>query len=505
MPTRPTGPSRLVSPAAIFVSLLMFGLVSACDRQADPPAAVTAVAPPTAIARDLGETAGTPAADAAPAAVPTLARVAPEARQAITYSLTQVDLPAGLEGRPGPWSPDGSALVAYFGGADARGSWSGRLWIVDAETGRPRHDSGDVQADPAERQAAAWLADGRLALARADGMFVDAQGDPLDSPAGLDGQIRQVFADPTGQRILATGPDGAWIVQPGGAARFLSGWPPAGQANWSWSPDGTRILLGHADGRYALIDAQTGESIRIADGFERPGAEGLPAPRWLADGRVLLAAARELRYQDGSEFDHRLVDPASTAASSLTEFLGIPRNPLRPERLDRWVSPRGRYLLYPEYAAGESEDAASARATWLLDLEAGRLRSMAPLDGRPHWSPPGDRFAVIGGSTIDLYDPEMGPVLSQSLPEAAIEPPAWSPDGRWLLLRSAGERLWLLAADGSAEPLLLAEGVTWPPAPTWSPASPRFAMALAGNPDAPDEADAAPRLLLVTVGLAPRP
>ncbi|MCB0215968.1 MAG: PD40 domain-containing protein, partial [Chloroflexi bacterium] len=435
---------------------------------------------------------------AEPSPPPAPVRVAPRASAAITRSLQAVDFPAGWTVRPGPWSPDGERLVAYAAETGA----AGRLWIVDAESGRPIWDSGDVEVDPAREQAAAWMADGSLAIARRDGMFVDRQGAILDQPAGVDGQPRELFPDPLGQRLLVIGPDGAWIVQRGAAARFLAGWPPAGQAGWSWSRDGLRLALGRPDGHYAVIDALTGEAKRVAEGIERPDVEGMPKPRWLSDGRLLLTAAREIRYQDAARYDHRLVDPESADASSLVETLGIPQNPARPQAIDGAVSPDGRYLLYPEFAGPAPEAGAPApqRATWLLDLEAGRLRSMPPL-GSVSWSPTSDRFAIASASGIDLFDPEMGPVLELPMPPTRTRDLIWSPDGRWLLARDADAGLWLMATDGSAGPDRLAEGVDWRPAPTWSPDGDRIALSSATS-DALDATPigAAPRLVLMRIG-----
>ena len=355
------------------VSLL--GL-TACAGPSPAPEMTQAPAP-TAVARDGAAPAAESRGPAEPSPPPDLVRIAAAASAAITYTLQAVDFPAGWAARPGPWSPDGERLVAYAAEAPAGGgAAAGRLWLVDAETGRPIWDSGDVEADPAQEQAAAWLADGSLAIARRDGMFVDGQGATLDQPAGIDGQPRELFPDPLGRRLLVTGPDGAWIVQRGAAARFLAGWPPAGQAGWSWSRDGLRLALGRPDGHYAVIDASTGEARRVAEGIERPDAEGMPKPRWLSDGRLLLTASREIRYPDAARYDHRLVDPESAGASSLVETLGIPENPARPQGIDGAVSPDGRYLLYPEFAGPAPEDGAAAprRATVLLDLVAGRLR-----------------------------------------------------------------------------------------------------------------------------------
>ena len=125
---------------------------------------------------------------------------------------------------------------------------------------------------------------------------------------------------------------------------------------------------------------------------------------------------------------------------------------------------------------------------------------MPPVDA-VSWSPTSDRFAVASASGIDLFDPEMGPVLGLSLPRTRTRDLSWSPDGRWLLALDADARLWLMTVDGSAGPGLLAEGVGWRPAPTWSPGSDRIALSIAA-PDALDEAPSgtASGLVLMRIG-----
>jgi len=54
------------------------------------------------------------------------------------------------------------------------------------------------------------------------------------------------------------------------------------------------------------------------------------------------------------------------------------------------------------------------------------------------WSPTGDRLAFTGENGVALVDVENGrrrQLTSDRLDDPTNEPPAWSPDGKWILYR----------------------------------------------------------------------
>lgn len=502
--SRPLRHFRL-SNLVLNATILGIGLALAGCLGKDAPAP-TAVPPPPAPTPVVRGPNPADLADA-PAAPPAILRQAAEPRAAISYTLTALNLPGAIDARPGAWSPDGSRLVAYVGGPEADGGWRGRLWLADAESAEGIWDSGDMEGDPAREQMAVWLADGSLALARHDGSFVNPDGEALAAVPGIDGQPRQVFADPSGSRVLLLGPEGAWIAAPGGAARFLSGWPAEDRAGWSFSPDGTRLALGRPDGRYTLIDLTSGEAERITEGIELVDQGPMPPPRWLADGRLLLTAPRELRYLDGSDFDYRLIELDGLTAKSLSEAIGIAANPLPVQDLVEQISPDGRYLLFPQYLRGEREDQARLHATWIYDIQASTARPLSPL-AEARWSPAGDRLAIPRGDAIDIFDPAGTAAIVLPMPAADRDALEWSPDGRWILSHDGAGGLWLAAADGSAAPLPVAQHAAWSPRPSWRRDGNRLALARAVealDSGAEDGARPSLRILLLDLSLAPLP
>ncbi|HSJ13611.1 MAG TPA: amidohydrolase family protein [Longimicrobiales bacterium] len=101
------------------------------------------------------------------------------------------------------------------------------------------------------------------------------------------------------------------------------------------------------------------------------------------------------------------------------------------------VSPDGRWIA-------TRSDRPAGRGIWLHSLtgEAPRqLTDSALILGRdagaPSWSPVGDRLAYVERGAVLLLDPVTGrrePLRIGELPDAVIDEPAWSPDGRRLLV-----------------------------------------------------------------------
>jgi Tol biopolymer transport system component len=209
-------------------------------------------------------------------------------------------------------------------------------------------------------------------------------------------------ADGSGQRRLAAG---------GGA--------PA------WSPDSRRIAYVTAAGRLAIQDVDSRRTVTISGRNINP--------YWSPDGRLIA-------------FAHQVGDRGDLAVARSD---GIGRKTLRRNAAPLGWSPQGEIAFtVPGWQAIGVIRPDGRGARRLLPFAAGGLA----------WSPDGHRLASVGGEL-----PHNGLHLSSASgagvravgPQGvnSADPPAWSPDSRWIaygLDPSALDELLLVAADGSA-------------------------------------------------------
>jgi hypothetical protein len=506
---------------------------------------------------------------------------------------------------PGPWAPDGAALVAFVA-VDDGGSPSPKVRVVvvpapsppdadalrearlssgssaastaeggDAETPsaveaegwvvavgiddessgaslESAWDSRDVQDDLALAAGmAAWDASGNLVLARADGMRTDVVDDTTLETEELAGQPRQIVLGPDGRTVLAFGPEGAWVVDGSGRVRAIELPPGQSVGAASWRPDSAAVAMVTVDGTYYVADAATGSADEIASAPIAAGPDRVPAPRWLADGRVLLSGATWVGQGRVQTLDHRVVDPRDDSAETVAGILGLPASSAVPVDAQDWVSPDGSWLLYPEVIAAGAPNEYQHTATWLLATRRGEVLELPPL-ADPVWSPDGLHVAyrsgdglavwsvVEGARRVLLGDLAGAAAISDSVtgeataartaeagrigtvaagegagdsgagPDVAVDVTTglggdaigagrdrygWSPDGRWLTYVDAAGGLWLVAADGGAGPDLLMAPIRSDIGPTWGPTSDRLAVTTY-------DAEGLPQLVSIRVGVA---
>jgi Tol biopolymer transport system component len=112
-----------------------------------------------------------------------------------------------------------------------------------------------------------------------------------------------------------------------------------------------------------------------------------------------------------------------------------------------------------------------------------QLTSTRENDGRPTWSPDGERIAFQRGDPSHLYvmaadGSSQRRLTGDAAPEAQ---PAWSPDGEWIayVRRTPGteiREIWLVRPDGSERRALTKLGAAVD-APAWSPDGKTIAFA----------------------------
>ncbi len=415
-----------------------------------------------------------------------------QASEAVSLTAEPVKFPEGTDARPGPWSPVGDAMIAYLVVRDGAALGPvGRLWTVDVEKAEPLWDSGDMQEPIRRTHMADWLGDGTLVLARQDGMFVSSDGIRSVQVSGLSGQPRSVTASPDGTTAFVNGPEGSWLIGSDGTARTPQGLPPLGFDSWEWRADSRALALAVSGGEYFVMSAVADTVEKFAQAPSIAATDPVPPPRWLSDGRVLLSDATRVSHGGAKGYGHRVADPVSAVAASLTELIGIAPNPWMPSDASSWVSRDGRYVLYPQYVRVEASSEVQLADTWLLSVETLEARQMGPIQD-PVWAPSAERFAYRDGGMLALWVMESETSYGLVTGDLAIEHLCWSPDSRWILYTTSDGAFWIVAGDGHAGPARLASEVAWDPAPTWSPTGDRFAASMTtdGGP---------PILTLVTV------
>lgn len=492
----PAALRRWTAAAPALALAALVAAIAACrDEAADPTPVDRPPTPePTAASPDD--------AAAAPAAEPTLIAAGPPVALSVR-AMSPVRRPdrGPADLRPGRWAPGGDALVAWEAVSPAEPAPAGRAWLVaaprgDGVGGAPLPsavwDSGDVEGPwgGGLDRLAVWLAGGTLAVARSDEMLVARDGQPAEAVVGLgERQLRGLQLAPDGTRLVAYGPDGAWIVAEDGTAAPLAGVPEGGAEGWAWRADGdalaaargTEILVADlaAGGPLevvARVDA-TGEGEEPASAGSAAGGDGpAAAPRWLADGTLFLGAPSPLAG-DRAGHAYRAIAPDGSAAVALPMALGFEPMPVPVAGAAAWVSPGGHAILVPEIVAGP--DGPAVRASWLYDVATRAGRELPPMVDAV-WSPDGARLAwVEAGALLSRHVPTGRVAVLAETGAAGGGRLAWSPDGRWLLYAGAFGDLWLARADATSGTVRVADSVAWEPVgPTWAPGSDRFAVAV---------------------------
>lgn len=491
----PASPSPWRAPCLAIVLALAVG---ACEGAASDPTAV--VRPPTPTPAPVGDAA--PGGEAAPSANPTLIAAGPS----VSLSVRAMNLAGrsdldGADFRPGQWSPDGGALVAWQVVDTAAPEPVARAWLVavppadedgQAPLPSPVWESGDVEGplDARLEHMATWRGDGMLAVARSDQMLITVDGMPGPAIDGLgERQLRGLLPSPDGSQLLAYGPAGAWRIDASGRATVIDRVPEGGADGWAWRKDGD--ALSAASGlEVGIVDVVEGgpfEAIARADATGRSGDENdatssvaltgaWEAPRWLADGTLFLGAPSPLA-EDRAGYVYRVVDVDGTETVALPTQFGRDPSPVPVSDASTWVAPNGSAILVPEIVAGP--DGPAVRASWLYGVVSRSARELPPMVDAV-WSPEGSQLAWSeAGALLVRHLAEDRVAVLTPTGAAGSRRLAWSPDGRWLLYGGTSGDLWLGRADATSSPVRVAETVAWEPlGPTWSPASDRFAVAV---------------------------
>lgn len=225
----------------------------------------------------------------------------------------------------------------------------------------------------------------------------------------------------------------------------------SGMRGLAWTPDGTSIVAGSANGIWKFDVADAGAPptlVTAAEGttqhpsFSKPNAQGEASFTYEYNVHD-VNLWRWTKTPDGRDSTH------SIAGSVVWEDQPA-------------LSPDGKRLAFVSNRGGQV-------AIWTSDLDLGNPRQVTfhgPLSVSPQWSPDNDRIAFASeiDGNWDLYSIRADGSNSRRLTSESSqeENPTWSRDGRWIYFksdRSGHGRIWRMPSGGGpAEPVTSGPG-----------------------------------------------
>src|SRR6266699_3415234 len=203
----------------------------------------------------------------------------------------------------------------------------------------------------------------------------------------------------------------------------------------AWSPDGTRLVSGSADGSARVWQVSSGEPLVSYRGHQGR----VYSVAWSPDGRWIASG--------GEDTTVHLWEPDGTPLLMYQGHSAWIRRALA------W-SPDGRSIISVELEGGDSARRweVSTGEDWLsYEMSGGTLA----------WSPDGKRLAIVSvlPSLVEVWDADSGQKLAQQDSQEPadrwnlVQALAWSPSGEWLAGggTDATVKVWAVAAMQKVE------------------------------------------------------
>jgi Tol biopolymer transport system component len=251
-----------------------------------------------------------------------------------------------------------------------------------------------------------------------------------------------------------------------------------------WSPSGQRIAYFFVDGATTdtdiwYFDITVGpEPVPVTTGDVAANVKRLS---WSADSEFLVYDAPQ---PDGAESDIYRVAIASGEITNLTE------DSADWDASPTW-SPDGQWIAF---VSDRAEVGQGSDNIWLLDTAEGQVQQLTNSDAtlqediEPAWSPDGSQIAFLRHSLLgELGDPtspsglwlvdvstgEEELLLEITGRLVGVQPPVWSPNGRWLAYNAPGTAdtdIWVVSVEGG-EPINVSNLPGEDASISWAPSS----------------------------------
>lgn len=305
---------------------------------------------------------------------------------------------------PVPTGLAGNGLIAY--------SVAGDLWLMD-EHGATRQ----LTSGPDLDYPAAWSPDGSTLAYRS----VRYTGDPLDVSAA-----RQAALVGGNVAIRLIGPEDR---EPRTLVSGLT-WSASGESAVVWAPDGSALAYDHR----GPAGAERIDVLPIEGGSPRTLAENGVTPAWSPDGSTIVFVTSRYRLDPdgaaGNGYGIRSVAADGGEAAPLSRARGDSGSFFWPQ----WSNDSRHVLFHTgDIHVAAADGAGEAAVTHSAELES-----------HPRWSPANDHIAFLrrqatGDIALVITDRSGEDERRFDSLRLSGEPPVWSPDGRLVLVGTAGE------------------------------------------------------------------
>jgi S1-C subfamily serine protease len=256
-----------------------------------------------------------------------------------------------------------------------------------------------------------------------------------------------------------------YSIFPDGTGRTRLTEAPGDEGDASWSPDYSHIAFTYkwnGDSDLYYMSADGGSWVQLTSDTANDAH-----PAWSPDGgRIAFVSDRD------GDWEIYVLDLATGGMRQVTYNHDWDSFPA-------W-SPDGTRLVFTSSRTGNYD-------LFVVDVGTGRetqLTTSPQSDAHPAWSPLADEIVytmvvVEGGNPLreigmlNVYDPAHPRRLTASDPSKALyRYPGWSPDGRWIVSSSGGDRsadVFLMPARGGSPVRVPNSAMSGDSAPAWSP------------------------------------
>jgi WD40 repeat protein len=311
-------------------------------------------------------------------------------------------------------------------------NWDGDIQLVDLVEGTAQMSYTAPESGGSTvtfYTAAAYSPDGRLVAAGDQSgriSILDTEtGRAVKVLTGLEGSISDISWSPDGSAIAACGDKEQYLIWDVSSGKQLQSVSTGSEyMACDWSPKGDLIATGHDDGKLVLWDARTGQAYRyvIYSDFFNPINDTEFSP----DGKYLAIAGGTLRIWDVAK--NQLIK--TYTLGWMGKWIGTVK----------WSPDGSRIAIMHDLSETCSENGCKSQVRVLSFPDLRELAVLEVTDGWTiEWSPDG---TMISSDWGEIWDASSGSLLFSDMDGCSN---IWSPDGYYMLTFCGGLNFWGIA------------------------------------------------------------